>query len=123
MTFLNNKNFMILGFEIFLFSGVFGIAYHSWLVFGLMFLGLFLLMNISKNTVYMVITMSLIWGFIAFSIGYSSGEWSWAVILGGIFFLLGVGAHMIGLKRSWDGMMFFGYSNTGESGKVSQNLN
>ena len=122
MTLLNNKNFIILGFESLLFSGVFGIAYHSWLVFGIMFLGLSLLLKRSKNMVYIIVALSLLWGFIAFSIGYSSGEWIWGVTLGVIFFLFGVGAHLKNLKRPMDSMAFWD-RNTDEWRRVLRNLN
>ena len=42
---LNDKNFVILSFEIFLFSALYGIAFRSWVVFGAMFLGSFWLLN------------------------------------------------------------------------------
>jgi hypothetical protein len=93
----SDSNFMILWLEQLLFSALYGIAYRSWLVFGMMFLGSFWLLNGRRGTVRMVYAMSLLWGFIAFSIGYSI-SWGWAAALGGLFFLIGIRAHLTGLK-------------------------
>lgn len=101
MSLLNNKNFRILGFELLLFFVIFGIAYRSWLVSGLMLVGLSWLMSRPQGTVYMIYALSSLWGFIAFSIGYSLG-WGWASVLGLAFFLVGVTAHASGLKRPLD---------------------
>lgn len=95
---INNKNFMILGFEIFLFSVLYGIAFHSWIVFGVTFLGSSWLLNRPRGTANMICAMSVLWGFIAFSIGHSI-SWGWATALGMTFFLLGLGAHLTGLKK------------------------
>lgn len=95
---INDKNFMILGFEIFLFSVLYGIAFHSWIVFGVIFLGSSWLLNRPQGTVHMIYATSLLWGFIAFSIGHGI-SWGWATALGMAFFLLGLGAHMTGLKK------------------------
>lgn len=101
MALLNNKNFRILGFELLLFLVVFGIAYRSWLMLGLMLAGLSWLMSRPKGTVYMIYALSSLWGFIAFSIGYSLG-WGWASVLGMAFFLVGITAHTSGLQRPLD---------------------
>jgi len=95
---LGDTNFMILGFELLLFSALYGIAFRSWVVFGVMFLGSFWLLNRPRGTVNMIYAMSLLWGFIAFSVGHSI-SWGWASVLGMAFFLLGVGAHLTGLKK------------------------
>jgi hypothetical protein len=95
---LGDSNFVILWFEQLLFSALYGIAFHSWVVFGLMFLGSFWLLNRPRGTVHMIYAMSLLWGFIAFSIGHSI-SWGWATMLGMAFFLLGVGAHLTGLTK------------------------
>ncbi len=113
MALLNNKNFRILGFELLLFFVVFGIAYRSWLVLSLMLVGLFWLMSRPKGTVYMIYALSSLWGFIAFSIGYSLG-WGWASVLGLAFFLIGVTAHMSGLKRPLDRPVSSRHQNTNE---------
>ena len=84
MTFLNNKNIRILGFEALLFSALYGVAFRSWVVFGVMFLGSFWLLNRPRGTVHMIYAMSLLWGFIAFSVGHSI-SWGWAAMLGGSF--------------------------------------
>ena|SRR3990167_8232933 len=99
MALLNNKNFRILGFELLLFFVVFGIAYRSWLVLGLALVGLLWIMSRPKGRAYMIFALSSLWGFIAFSIGYS---WGWASVLGLAFFLVGVTAHMSGLQRPLD---------------------
>lgn len=95
---LNDKNFVILSFEVFLFSALYGIAFRSWLIFGVMVLGSLWLLNRPRGAVSMIYAMSLLWGFIAFSIGYGI-SWGWAAVLGGSFFLLGIRAHLTGMKR------------------------
>ena len=97
----NDKNSRILWFELIIFFIIFGIAYRSWLVFSLMLVGLSWLMSRPKGTVYMIFALSSLWGFIAFSIGYSLG-WGWASVLGLAFSLVGVTAHMSGLKWPLD---------------------
>jgi len=94
----NDKNFVKLWFELLLFSAVFEIAFRSWVVFGVMFLGSFWLLNRPRGTVHMIYAMSFLWGFIAFSIGYGI-SWGWAAALGGSFFLLGMRAHLTGLNK------------------------
>jgi hypothetical protein len=79
-------------------SALFGIAFRSWVVFGVMFLASFWLLNRPRGTVHMIYAMSLLWGFIAFSVGHSI-SWGWATALGMAFFLLGVGAHLTDLKK------------------------
>ena len=58
-------------------------------------------MSRPKGTVYMIFALSFLWGFIAFSIGHSL-SWGWAAGLGGILFLVGIGAHMSGLEHPFD---------------------
>ncbi len=95
---LGDSSFMILGFEQLLFSTLYGIAFRSWVVFGVIFLASFWLLNSPRGTVHMIYVISLLWGFIAFSIGHSI-SWGWAIALGMAFFLLGVGLHLNGLKK------------------------
>lgn len=97
----NDKNLKILWFELIIFFIIFGIAYRSWLVLSLVLGGLSWLMSRPKGTVYMIYALSSLWGFIAFSIGYSLG-WGWASGLGLAFFLVGVTAHTSGLQRPLD---------------------
>src|SRR5262249_48362611 len=95
---LNNKNNLILYFEIILFSILYSIAFHSWIIFVIMFLCLSYLLSKHWGIVYIIYAMSFLWGFIAFSIGYGMSL-GWAVVLGGAFFVLGVQAHLTGLKK------------------------
>jgi predicted membrane protein len=101
MSQLNDQNFRLLYFELLLFFVLFGIAYRSWLVLSLVLVGLSWLMSRPKGTVYMIFALSSLWGFIAFSIGYSLG-WGWASVLGLAFFLVGITAHTTGLTRPLD---------------------
>ena len=96
---LNDTNYRILGLEIVLFSGLFGITAHSWLVFGLMSLSLFWLLNRSKGIVYSIFVLSFIWGFLVFAIIFNGGEWKWATAMAGIMFLFGLRLHFRDLKR------------------------
>jgi len=96
---LGDSNHIILLFELLLFSVLYGVAFRSWIVSGLMILGLYWIMSRPKGTVYMIFALSFLWGFIAFSIGHSI-SWGWATALGMAFLLLGLGAHMTGLKKS-----------------------
>ena len=57
---VNDKNFMILGFELFLFSALYGAAFSSWVVFGVMFLSSFWLLNRPRGTVHMIYAMSFL---------------------------------------------------------------
>lgn len=95
---LGNSNFMILCFEQFLFSVLYGIVFRSWVVFGVIFFSSFWLLNRPRRTVNMTYAMSFLWGFIGFSIGHSI-SWGWATALGMAFFMLGIVAHLTGLKK------------------------
>ena len=97
----NDQNSRLLWSELIIFFIIFGIAYRSWLVLSLMLAGLSWLMSRPKGTVYMIFALSSLWGFIAFSIGYGLG-WGWASVSGLVFFLVGITAHMSGLKRPLD---------------------
>ena len=93
-----NKNSVFVWAELIIFSIIYGLAFHSWVVFGVIFLGSFWLLNRPRGTVHIIYAMSFLWGFIAFSVGHSI-SWGWASVLGMTFFLLGVGAHLNGLKK------------------------
>ena len=95
----NDQNLRFLCFELLLFSALYGIAFRSWAVWGVMLLGLVWLLGRTRGVAYMIYAMSLLWGFIAFSIGHSI-SWGWATALGMAFFLVGLGAHSTGLKKS-----------------------
>lgn len=96
--YLSDSSFMTLWFEQLLFSVLYAIAFHSWIVFVVMFISLSLLLNKLKGKIYMIYVISCLWGFIAFSIGYSI-NCGWATGLGGAFVLLGIKAHISGLKK------------------------
>ena len=64
---LVDKNFTKLCFEIFMFTMLFGIAFHSLLLFSLMFAGMFWLIHRYKGIIYTVIALSCVWGVIAAS--------------------------------------------------------
>jgi hypothetical protein len=98
----SDRNYRILGFEALLFSGVFGAAYQSWIVFGAMLLGLFLMLSLAKGKVYAMVALSGLWGIIAASIGHSSGSWSWTIACGVGMLLVGIIAHMKSLNLSVD---------------------
>lgn len=107
----NDKNSRLLWSELMIFSIIFGIAYRSWFVLILMLVGLSWFMSRPKGTVYMIYALSSLWGFIAFSIGYSLGL-GWASVLGLTFFLMGITAHMSGLKRPLDRPVSLRHRNT-----------
>jgi hypothetical protein len=107
----NDKIFATLWFELFLFSVLIGIASHSLAVTVLMLLGLSWLICRAKGTVYTVVAMSLLWGYIAASIGYSFGGWVWVAVLGSIFLIKGVRIHWRKLGLSWVDLNF-GVTNT-----------
>ena len=93
-----DQNYRILLFEQLLFSALYGVAFRSWVVFAVMFLCSSWLLNRPRGTVHMIYAMSFLWGFIAFSIGYSISL-VWATALGGSFFLIGIKAHLTGIKK------------------------
>ena len=97
---LRDKNYQILGFEALLFSGVFGAAYQSWIVFGAMLLGLCWMLGLTKGKVYAMVALSCLWGIIAASIGHSFGGWQWALACGLGMVLVGIKAHTRSLDFS-----------------------
>ncbi|MBP9854149.1 MAG: hypothetical protein KBD53_04700 [Candidatus Omnitrophica bacterium] len=94
---INDKNFVILNFEILLFSALYGVAFRSWLIFSGMLLGASWLLNRPRGVKHTIYAMSILWGFIAFSVGRSL-SWGWAVALGIFFFLIGAKAHFNSFK-------------------------
>lgn len=109
----SDQNSRLLWSELIIFFIIFGIAYRSWLVLSLVLVGLSWIMSGPKGTIYMIFALSSLWGFIAFSIGYSLGL-GWASGLGLAFFFLGVTAHMSGLKRPLDRPLSSRQKNTNE---------
>ena len=96
------RDFRVLGFESLLFSVVFGVAFHSWVVFIGLLSGLLCLLGLPKGKLYASIALSILWGFVACSIGNSSGSWTWAIACGLGMFLAGMAAHMRGLNLPFD---------------------
>ena len=96
-----DNTFLTLAIEFVLFSVLLGIAFYSWVVSVLMLLGSSWLISKPKGTVYMVWAMSLLWGFIAASVGYSCGGWVWASVLGSLMLIQGVRIHWRKLGLSW----------------------
>ncbi len=109
----HDKTFATLWLESLLFSVLFGIGFHSWLVSVLMFLGLSWLMNKWKGTLYTIFTLSFLWGFMIFCIVYSVGGWVWGLALGSLVFYKGVRIHLRELKESLN-FNFFGSNNVRE---------
>ena len=101
LTRFNNKIYTTLWIESLLFSALFGVAFHSWLVFSLMSVGLFWLIHQTKGMAYTVIALSLFFGFISASIGYSFGGWLWAGILGIMVLVKAIQVHWRKLGMSW----------------------
>jgi len=87
--------------ESFIFAAIYGAMFHSWPVFGILFLGLAALMSRPKTAVYTIFVLCFLWSFVFASIGYGIGGAAGAVILGGLVFLNGVRLHFRDLKQSW----------------------
>ncbi len=107
----NQASMAILWVESFIFSAIYGAMFHSWPVFGVLFLGLAALMSRPKTAVYTIFVLCFLWSFVFASIGYGIGGAAGAVILGGIVFLNGVKLHFRDLRSSWDDAGFAGYAN------------
>ena len=110
----NDKTFATLWLESLLFSVLFGIGFHSLLVSVLMFVGLTWLMKKWKGTLYTILTLSFLWGFVVFCVCYSSGSWVWGFALGAIVFYKGVRIHFHELKESFDNFNVFSPNNIRE---------
>jgi len=104
----------ILWVESFIFAAIYGAMFHSWPVFGILFLGLAVLMSRPKTAVYTIFILCFLWSFIFASIGYGIGGAAGAVILGAIVFYKGVRIHFRDLKSSWDDVGFAGHANAVE---------
>ena len=55
--YFNDKNSRLLWSELIIFSIIFGIAFRSWSVFGVMFLGSFWLLTRPRGTVHMIMLL------------------------------------------------------------------
>ncbi len=106
MTRFYDKIFVTLWVDGFLFSTLIGIAQHSLVLTVLMLVGLSWLICRPKGTVYMVVAMSISWGYIGASIGYSFGGWIWAMIFGSLFLIQGLRIHWRKLQLSWVDVKF-----------------
>ena len=97
----NQTSVALLWMESFIFAAIYGAMFHSWPVFGILFLGLAALMSRPKTAVYTIFVLCFLWSFVFASIGYGIGGAAGAVILGGLVFLNGVRLHFRDLKQSW----------------------
>ena len=95
----NDHNFKILWFEALLFSAIIGPVFHAWAGVGLLFAGLWWLLDRRRGTVYMIYVLSAAWGFLGFAMGFCFGGWGWGLALAGLAFMNGVKVHYRDLKR------------------------
>ena len=80
--------------EILLISGVLGQVFHSWLTFGACLIGFFVFLSIPILNVLFAITLSIGWGLIGYFAGGYFLTQNAGLVIGGIAFLSGVGAHL-----------------------------
>lgn len=107
----NKTSTTLLWVESFIFAAIYGAMFHSWPVFGVLFLGLATLMVRPKTVVYAIFILCFLWSFVFASIGYGIGGTVGAVIAGGLVFFNGVKLHFRDLKSSWDDVGYAGYAN------------
>ena len=104
----DGKSTILLWVESFVFAAIYGAMFHSWSVFGILSLGLAVLMSRPKTAVYSIFIICSLWAFVFAAFGYGFGGWIGAVALGATVFYKGVRLHLRDLKRSPDEWNFVG---------------
>lgn len=87
------KNRKIVGAELIIIAVACGVYFASWWVFGGVLIGLILMFSIRILSFLLCIILTLVWGLLAFMIGFSIGGYAPACALGGIGLLLGYFTH------------------------------
>jgi len=98
----DKKSIWLLGAEAFIFAVIYGLMFKSWIVWGVLFLGLAVLLSKPKTAAYTIFIICALWTFIFAALGYGIGGWIGAVVVGATVFYKGVRLHLRDLKRSHD---------------------
>jgi hypothetical protein len=106
---LKDKDYRVLWFEIFLFAGVFGAAYQSWIAFVVISSSLMGVLTFPRGKMWASIALSLLWSVIPASISYSFMNWPWAMLLGSGMFFMGIVIHRRGLDLGVERELPFRY--------------
>ena len=101
----DQKGIRILWGEAVLFSALFGLVYHSWLIGITLFVILSGFLFSQSRAVFAVFILSFLWGLIFAGLAIDFG-WGWALALWAIVFYKGVRIHFRELKRSSDDLIY-----------------
>ncbi len=93
------ESMKILWMELMIFSIIYGLIYRSGIVFGVVFIGLAMLIK-PKRAIYAIFILGFMWAFIFVGLGYDWGGWQWATVLGAIVYLNAIRLHFRDLKWS-----------------------
>ncbi len=104
----------LLWIESVIFSVIYGLGIHSWVVTAVLFAVLFALLRGQGTAVYSIFVLSFLWAFIFAAVGFGIGGWVGAMILGGLVFSHGVRLHFRDLKRSWADQVSFQFADAGQ---------
>jgi hypothetical protein len=101
----------ILWAESVIFAGIYGMMFRSWLVGGIIFLCLAVLMLRPKTVVYSIFILSFLWCFVFAAIGFGIAGAVGAVVLGLIVFMNAARLHFRDLRSPWAELSFVGNIN------------
>ncbi|EEI3460375.1 hypothetical protein G3D33_004966 [Salmonella enterica subsp. salamae] len=95
---MNESNVNILFIEIFIISIACGLTFQSWWVFGCLFIGLLVSLNIKILSHILIILLSIGWGGVGCGIGILIDSTGATIILTILGLLIGFGIHLSGLQ-------------------------
>lgn len=84
---LNEEAFKVVIVEILLLSALAGAYLNSWLLFGVLFIGLGVAMYIPPLTKPLMVAFSVGWGALGWVVGIAIGELSASIVIAAIFFI------------------------------------
>jgi uncharacterized membrane protein len=108
----DNKSMAILWVESVVFAVIYGLMFKLWLVGGIIFLILVMLIGRPMTAVYAIFVLSFLWSFVFTAIGYGIGGLVGGMVLGAMVFLNGVRLHFRDLRFSCDTVDPSEYVNT-----------
>lgn len=95
----NDKAFNVIGAEIFVLAVAAGYLTHSWIVFGVLFIGLLISFQIRKVAIILSVILSIGWGFVAWKVAAIFGiSIAGLIVISILATLIGGGYHRASIE-------------------------
>ncbi len=88
--------------EIFLLAVMMGLYFHSWIVFGLVFLGLLVVLFVKTLAMILIVGFSIVWGVLGWALGSLFDSTGASITIAVIAFLASFGANLAALEWARD---------------------